>query len=84
MAGRVATKRQHERAALGHFGAFDNAAHADQRLVGIWHFDADVRTPGHRRLNAHGRRGQGQRQVIGQADDTIDTHLAPLAGTLGI
>ncbi len=77
-AGGVATQRQRQCTAFAQFWTFQDAAQADQRFVRVGHFDADVGPAGHRRFDAHGRRRQRQRQVVGQADDAADAHLALL------
>src|SRR5574341_855985 len=47
--------------------------------LSVWHFDADVALARHGSLDADGRRGQRQRQIVGQCANLADLHFDPLA-----
>ena len=76
----VTPQRHRQRTALFEGFAFDDAAHTHHHFFSVWHFDAHIGAPRHRRFDAHRRHSQRQRQIISQAHNVVDPHLAPLPG----
>ena len=58
-------------------GALDDAAHRHQRCAVVRYLNAYDRPAGHRRLDADGRRRQGQRQIVGQGGDAVHPYPGP-------
>ena len=77
-AGGVTPQCHGQRAPIFERFTFDNPTHAHHHLLGVGYFNADIGAPRHRRFNTHRRHRQRQRQIIGQTDNFVDPHLAPL------
>ena len=84
LAGDVLSERNLERRVhLDVRLGLDHRAQVDQRRLRVRHLDADHGAPGNGRLNANGRGGEREREVVGQPRDGRDFDLDLLGLAVG-